>query len=284
MSGRNLGTVVAVDSGGTFSDCVILDEHGRVTIAKAPSTPADFSLGVLGSVEAAARLQGLERDELLQSASVFGHGTTAATNALLTRTGEEVGLLTTKGHEDALIIGRTIQKAAGLTTQELTNLARLEKARPTRAATPHQGRHRADRLQGRRDRRARRRRGPGGGHRAGRSWSQGDRRVLPVELHQPDPRTCSPEDDRRGVPRSDGDRLAPRRAGDQGVRARSHDDAQRVPQRCHRPSHLGARRPARRGRLPSRPADHAVVGRRHVGEQGEGPRGAARVIRAGGRA
>ncbi len=38
--------------------------------------------------------------------------------------------MTTKGHEDALIVGRTIQKAAGLTTDELTNLARLEKAEP----------------------------------------------------------------------------------------------------------------------------------------------------------
>jgi N-methylhydantoinase A len=130
MSSGKVGTVVAVDSGGTFSDCVILDEDGKVTIAKAPSTPADFSIGVIGSVEAAARVRGLALDELLRGASVFGHGTTAATNALVTRSGQCVGLLTTKGHEDAVIIGRTIQKAAGLTTDELTNLARLEKADP----------------------------------------------------------------------------------------------------------------------------------------------------------
>ncbi len=130
MSANRTGAVIAVDSGGTFSDCVILDPDGRVTIAKAPSTPGDFSLGVIASVAAAASLRGMELDEVLRSGGVFGHGTTAATNALLTRTGERVGLLTTKGHEDALIVGRTIQKAAGLTTAELTNLARLEKAEP----------------------------------------------------------------------------------------------------------------------------------------------------------
>jgi N-methylhydantoinase A len=123
-------TVVAVDSGGTFTDCVVLDDEGKVTIGKAPSTPSDFSVGVLDSVAAAAQLRGSARDALLSGADVFAHGTTAATNALLTRSGQRVGLLTTKGHEDALIIGRTIQKAAGLITEELTNLARLEKADP----------------------------------------------------------------------------------------------------------------------------------------------------------
>jgi N-methylhydantoinase A len=123
-------TVVAVDSGGTFTDCVVLDDEGKVTITKAPSTPSDFSVGVLDSVAAAAQLRGSARDALLSGADVFAHGTTAATNALLTRSGQRVGLLTTKGHEDALIIGRTIQKAAGLITEELTNLARLEKADP----------------------------------------------------------------------------------------------------------------------------------------------------------
>jgi N-methylhydantoinase A len=130
MSATEAGAVIAVDSGGTFSDCVVLDRDGKVTIAKAPSTPSDFSVGVLDSVAAAAELRGAGRDAVLSAAEVFAHGTTAATNALLTRTGERVGLLTTKGHEDALMIGRTIQKAAGLTTEELTNLAKLEKADP----------------------------------------------------------------------------------------------------------------------------------------------------------
>ena len=124
------GAVIAVDSGGTFTDCVVLDADGSVTIGKAPSTPRDFSLGVLDAVASAAAALGVDLRELLASTSLFGLGTTAATNALLTRTGARVGLITTRGHEDALIVGRTIQKAAGLNTAELTNLAKLEKADP----------------------------------------------------------------------------------------------------------------------------------------------------------
>lgn len=122
--------VIAVDSGGTFADCVVLDEGGRVTTAKAPSTPDDFARGVLDSVTAAAAQLGLTLEGLLTQTSHFGHGTTVATNALITRSGSPTGLITTRGHEDALIIGRTIQKAAGLSEAEMTYLVRLDKADP----------------------------------------------------------------------------------------------------------------------------------------------------------
>lgn len=122
--------VIAVDNGGTFADCVVLDEGGRVTTAKAPSTPDDFARGVLDSVAAAAAQLGLTLEGLLAQTSHFGHGTTVATNALITRSGSPTGLITTRGHEDALIIGRTIQKAAGLSEAEMTYLVRLDKANP----------------------------------------------------------------------------------------------------------------------------------------------------------
>ncbi|MCE2532130.1 MAG: hydantoinase/oxoprolinase family protein [Acidimicrobiia bacterium] len=122
--------LVAVDSGGTFTDCVVLDAAGRVTTAKAPSTPSDFSEGVVQSVSRAAVTEDLDLRGILHSTTSFCHGTTVATNALLTRSGSVVGLVTTKGHEDAIIVGRTIQKAAGLTESELSNLAYLEKAVP----------------------------------------------------------------------------------------------------------------------------------------------------------
>ena len=122
--------VIAVDSGGTFTDCVVVDGDGKVTTAKSPSTPADFSAGVIAAVTRAAQALGLGLEDLLPDTGLFAHGTTVATNVLLTRSGPKIGLITTKGHEDALIIGRTIQKAAGLVESELTNLARLEKANP----------------------------------------------------------------------------------------------------------------------------------------------------------
>lgn len=122
--------LVAVDSGGTFTDCVTLDAAGRIGSAKAPSTPSDFSEGVVQSVARAAAGEALGLGDLLARTGLFCHGTTVATNALLTRSGSAVGLVTTKGHEDAIIVGRTIQKAAGVAESELSNLAHLEKAIP----------------------------------------------------------------------------------------------------------------------------------------------------------
>ena len=122
--------VLAVDSGGTFADCIVVDDAGRVTAAKVPSTPDDFSRGVLDSVARAAEILGMPPEDLLAQARLFGHGTTVATNALLTRSGSKTGLITTKGHEDAIIIGRTVQKAAGLGEGEITYLVRLDKADP----------------------------------------------------------------------------------------------------------------------------------------------------------
>ena len=122
--------VVAVDSGGTFSDCVVLDGAGRATRAKAPSTPPHFEKGVLASIaEAGRRLEMTPRQLLLQT-TLFAHGTTLATNILITGTGAKTALLTTRGHEDAILIGRTVQKVAGLTESEIIDVARLRKADP----------------------------------------------------------------------------------------------------------------------------------------------------------
>ncbi|MDZ4246806.1 MAG: hydantoinase/oxoprolinase family protein, partial [Dehalococcoidia bacterium] len=73
---------------------------------------------------------GKSRNDLLKQVKVFGHGTTVATNTLITRTGSKTGFLTTKGHEDTLLIGRIHQKVAGLNESELTNIGELDKAVP----------------------------------------------------------------------------------------------------------------------------------------------------------
>jgi N-methylhydantoinase A len=122
--------VVAVDSGGTFTDCVVLDDRGAVTRAKAPSTPPRFEEGVLVSTGEAARRLGITLEALLAETTVFAHGTTVATNILITRTGARTALLTTRGHEDAILIGRTVQKVAGLSEAEIIDVAHLAKADP----------------------------------------------------------------------------------------------------------------------------------------------------------
>src|SRR5712691_10829461 len=111
---------VGIDTGGTFTDCVAVDAGGRVTTAKAASTPPDFANGVLDALErAATALGGLTLPELLAKTKFFGHGTTVGTNALLTRTGARTGLLTTRGHEDMLFMGRIKQKVAGMNEDQL---------------------------------------------------------------------------------------------------------------------------------------------------------------------
>ncbi|MDR7548637.1 MAG: hydantoinase/oxoprolinase family protein [Armatimonadota bacterium] len=124
------GYTIAVDSGGTFCDCVVLDAGGRITRAKAPSTPPNFEEGVMQAITEAARRLGMTLRDLLAETAMFAHGTTVATNVLLTRSGARVALLTTRGHEDAILIGRTMQKVAGLTESEIINVARLSKADP----------------------------------------------------------------------------------------------------------------------------------------------------------
>jgi N-methylhydantoinase A len=110
--------IVGVDIGGTFTDCVAVDEEGTVTLGKASSTPEDFAAGALNAVGDAAGNLGLGSDaELLAATSLFFHACTVADNTLITRSGPKTGLLTTEGFGDTLLImrGRTTE---GLTESE----------------------------------------------------------------------------------------------------------------------------------------------------------------------
>jgi N-methylhydantoinase A len=88
---------VAVDVGGTFTDVFVLDEDtAEVRVAKVPSTPRDPMQGVMDGVAAA------EVD--LRDVTLFSHGTTVATNALITRRFPESAMVTTRGFRDVLEI------------------------------------------------------------------------------------------------------------------------------------------------------------------------------------
>jgi N-methylhydantoinase A len=91
---------IGVDVGGTFTDLVAVDDAGRLVHAKAPSTPADPSEGVLDGLTRLAEAMRLDRALLLGRTERIVHGTTVATNALLERKGAKVALLTTEGHRD----------------------------------------------------------------------------------------------------------------------------------------------------------------------------------------
>ena len=93
---------IAVDVGGTFTDVVAVDETGRTTFAKAPSTPENQAIGTMDGIERLAATLGLGVRDLLGQTERIVHGMTVATNALLERKGARVGLLTTAGHRDVL--------------------------------------------------------------------------------------------------------------------------------------------------------------------------------------
>ena len=93
---------IGIDVGGTFTDLVAIDEAGVSTIAKAASTPADPSIGVIDGLERLAAMLSTDLATLLKRTERIVHGTTVATNALLERKGAKVGLLTTEGHRDVI--------------------------------------------------------------------------------------------------------------------------------------------------------------------------------------
>ena len=97
---------IGVDTGGTFTDCVLIDASGRVGVGKALSTHDDLSSGILRSIEHAASNVGLTLDDALRGADLLAHATTVGINALLTGRGARVGLVCTAGFEATVPIAR----------------------------------------------------------------------------------------------------------------------------------------------------------------------------------
>src|ERR1700684_1699131 len=102
------GFVVGIDTGGTFTDIVVLHPDGRITINKSATTPKNFSQGVLDAVAIAASSLGLSTKAFRERTSMFSPGTTVATNALITRRRAKVGLITTPGFEDTIYVMRAV--------------------------------------------------------------------------------------------------------------------------------------------------------------------------------
>jgi N-methylhydantoinase A len=122
---------IGVDIGGTFTDCVVADEHGLViATGKAASTPSDPADGVLAVLEVVANQVSLTVEQMLTDTTQFVHGSTVATNSVLERRGPRTGLLTSRGHEDTLVVGRIAQKIAGLSPDQIMDEQQLQKADP----------------------------------------------------------------------------------------------------------------------------------------------------------
>jgi len=99
-----MGYRLGVDVGGTFTDLLLIDEESGATFtAKVPSTPEDSSIGVLNGIARICDESGIDP----KNVNRVMHGTTVATNAVLTGKGAKVGLVTTAGYEDTLQVARS---------------------------------------------------------------------------------------------------------------------------------------------------------------------------------
>jgi N-methylhydantoinase A len=122
---------LGVDTGGTFTDLVEIDGEGRLRFDKAFSTPQAPEQGILNALASLAATAGIDVGRLLAETERFAHGTTVSTNALIQRRGAKVGLITTKGFEDTLIIARgPVGRAGGLPQSKAMDFLHTEPPPP----------------------------------------------------------------------------------------------------------------------------------------------------------
>lgn len=101
---------LGIDVGGTFTDFILISGAGQTCIHKTLSTPQDPSIGVVAGLYDLAQMAGLSFEDFISQIETIVHGTTVATNALLTLKGARTALITTKGFRDALEMRRGIRE------------------------------------------------------------------------------------------------------------------------------------------------------------------------------
>ena len=122
--------LVGIDIGGTFTDCAIVDRGGRLLTTKVPSTPADFSRGMMDALGAGAQALGRSMDDFCRDIDFLSHGTTVGTNTIIQKKGARVGLITTKGHEDAIHIMRGSRGYGGREIRKVVHFPETSKPVP----------------------------------------------------------------------------------------------------------------------------------------------------------
>ncbi len=120
--------VIGVDVGGTFTDAVLDDGDGLIIAGKSPSTPPDYSQGVMDVLNVLADQLGRPLDDMLADTHHIAHGTTSSLNALVMGQVPEVGFLTTKGHRDSIYIMNVEGRYLGRSPEQLQNVLSQSKS------------------------------------------------------------------------------------------------------------------------------------------------------------
>jgi len=124
-----MGYMVNVDVGGTFIDFFVSKDAEYIT-NKVPTTAYDLRVGFMKGLEGIAEKSGETLADFLGKTDVIKYSTTIGTNTLIQRSGPKLGLLTTRGFEDTIFIGRGRQWADGLPPADVQNITRIEKPAP----------------------------------------------------------------------------------------------------------------------------------------------------------
>lgn len=95
---------ITVDVGGTFTDVVLSERDGTISVGKSPTDPDRAFAGIAGGLEAIAAERGTEVADLLAAADLFVYSTTRATNAILEGKTARTALLVTEGFPDILLL------------------------------------------------------------------------------------------------------------------------------------------------------------------------------------
>jgi N-methylhydantoinase A len=100
---------VCIDIGGTFTDSILIDQEGKISEYKVPTTPSDFSEGIMNSLREAAKTYKKPLEQFVSEISLIIHGTTIATNALVQRKVSRTALITSKGFRDIIEMRRALK-------------------------------------------------------------------------------------------------------------------------------------------------------------------------------
>jgi N-methylhydantoinase A len=125
-----MGYLVGIDIGGTFTDCAIVDRAGTLFTTKVPSTPQDFSQGMMDALQTGAEALDLTLDDFCRDIAFLSHGTTVGTNTIIQKKGAKVGLITTRGHEDAIHIMRGSRGYTGRDIRKVVHFPETSKPAP----------------------------------------------------------------------------------------------------------------------------------------------------------
>jgi N-methylhydantoinase A len=122
---------IGVDVGGTFTDVVLSTDHGTVR-GKADTTAFDLRVGFFNAVREAAKTLSIDDGDpdVIRAAEAIVYSTTVGTNALVEQQGPLLGVLTTAGFEDTMLIGRARSWADGLAVDARYDRGRAQRPTP----------------------------------------------------------------------------------------------------------------------------------------------------------